>query len=176
MKRKVLAIVLVLFLMPMMLCTSSYAANICDVEATATPSTIKPGDEVNITVAVKNITEAIAGVSFTLNYDDEDTFDFVSATAGSNWTVTRVENSYTVLTEDFESTTTAGTIVTIKLKAKSTITEGSTKDITLSSVEISKDDALKICEAQGKLEVACNFCNKKYSYTKEEIEKLFVNK
>ena len=43
-------------------------------------------------------------------------------------------------------------------------------------VALGKEDALEICNAQGKLEVACNFCNKKYSYSKEEVERLFENK
>lgn len=40
-------------------------------------------------------------------------------------------------------------------------------------VALGKEEALKVLEENGKLELTCNFCNSKYNFTKEDIEKLF---
>ncbi|MBQ8380130.1 MAG: Hsp33 family molecular chaperone HslO [Clostridia bacterium] len=40
-------------------------------------------------------------------------------------------------------------------------------------VALGKKEALKVLEENGKLELTCNFCNSKYNFTKEDIEKLF---
>lgn len=39
-------------------------------------------------------------------------------------------------------------------------------------VSIGKEDLSKIIEEDGKAEIVCQFCNKKYNFTKEELEKL----
>lgn len=40
-------------------------------------------------------------------------------------------------------------------------------------VALGKEESLKVLEENGKLELTCNFCNSKYNFTKEDIEKLF---
>lgn len=40
-------------------------------------------------------------------------------------------------------------------------------------VALGKEEALKVLEENGKLELTCNFCNSKYNFTKKDIEKLF---
>ena len=35
------------------------------------------------------------------------------------------------------------------------------------------DELCDTCEKEGKVEVACHFCNKKYVYNKADIDKLF---
>ena len=35
------------------------------------------------------------------------------------------------------------------------------------------DELCDTCEKEGKVEVACHFCNKKYVYNKTDIDKLF---
>ena len=40
-------------------------------------------------------------------------------------------------------------------------------------VALGKEEAQKVLEENGKLELTCNFCNSKYNFTKEDIEKLF---
>lgn len=52
----------------------------------------------------------------------------------------------------------------------------SAKKIEATIVALGKKDAIEIAKEQGKLELTCNFCNKKYSYTEEEVEKLFEGK
>ena len=38
---------------------------------------------------------------------------------------------------------------------------------------LGKDEALSIVDEMGQIEVCCHFCGKKYTYTKEQAEKLF---
>lgn len=52
----------------------------------------------------------------------------------------------------------------------------SLKRIQNTIIALGKKEAMKIYEENGKLELSCNFCNKKYSFTKEELEELFSNK
>lgn len=49
----------------------------------------------------------------------------------------------------------------------------SLKRIQKTIVALGKEEALKIYNENGKLELSCNFCNKNYSFSKEAIEELF---
>ena len=40
-------------------------------------------------------------------------------------------------------------------------------------ITLGKDELLKIIEEHGQIEVGCQFCNKKYRYSKEDIEGFF---
>ncbi len=52
----------------------------------------------------------------------------------------------------------------------------SLKRIQNTIIALGKEEALKIYNENRKLELSCNFCNKKYEFSKEEIEELFENK
>lgn len=43
-------------------------------------------------------------------------------------------------------------------------------------IALGKEEALKIINENGKLELSCNFCNKKYSFNEEDILSLFKRK
>ena len=47
------------------------------------------------------------------------------------------------------------------------------KRIEKTIIALGKDDALKIYDENNKFEVCCHFCNKKYCFSREEIERLF---
>ena len=47
--------------------------------------------------------------------------------------------------------------------------------ITSLIISLGKDEAFSIIEEVGKIEINCQYCDKKYVYTKEETEKLFNN-
>ncbi len=49
----------------------------------------------------------------------------------------------------------------------------SKKRIEETIIALGKKDALKIYDENNKFEVSCHFCNKKYNFTKEELENLF---
>ena len=49
----------------------------------------------------------------------------------------------------------------------------SSKRIEATIIALGKDDAINICKENNGIELCCNFCNKKYNYTLEEVEKLF---
>lgn len=40
-------------------------------------------------------------------------------------------------------------------------------------ITLGKEEAMQIVKAQGNIEVGCEFCNKKYVFTKEDVERLF---
>lgn len=40
-------------------------------------------------------------------------------------------------------------------------------------ITLGKKEAMQIVETQGNIEVGCEFCNKKYVFTKEDVERLF---
>ncbi len=52
----------------------------------------------------------------------------------------------------------------------------SLKRIENTIIALGKEEALKICKENGKIELSCNFCNKKYAFNMEEIQELFKNK
>lgn len=49
----------------------------------------------------------------------------------------------------------------------------SLKRIENTIIALGKEEALKIAKENGILELSCNFCNKKYRFNVEEVEKLF---
>ena len=49
----------------------------------------------------------------------------------------------------------------------------SSKRIEATIIALGKEDAINICKENNGIELCCNFCNKKYNYTLEEVEKLF---
>lgn len=51
----------------------------------------------------------------------------------------------------------------------------SLKRIENTIIALGKEETLKILKEKGILELSCNFCNKKYSFNEEQIEKLFKN-
>ena len=52
---------------------------------------------------------------------------------------------------------------------------GCSKDkISASLVSIGKEELKKIIEEDGKAEIVCHFCNKKYDFSKEELEELIL--
>ena len=42
-------------------------------------------------------------------------------------------------------------------------------------VSIGKDELKKIIDEDGKAEIICHFCNKKYNFSKEQLEELLKN-
>ena len=140
MRKKFLVILTIFFVMlNLIYVTNSFAATVCTIKASFSPNNQKPGDEVSIVVSATEINEAISGVGFSLEYD-ENVFDFSSANAVTGWTLTRTENLFTILTQNYEGTTQKGDICTIKLKVKDGV-EPTTKTIKLIGIQVAKEDA-----------------------------------
>ncbi len=142
MKNKVIKIFvgILISLICVALLNNSYAGSVCIIDATPSKGNLKPGQEIDIDISTTYIHEGIAGIGFFLDYD-ENKFDFISATTANNWTSTQIENSFTILTSDYEPTTDTGKIITLKLKAKDNATP-STSSIKLTHVQATTDDAL----------------------------------
>ena len=142
MKKKIIFSILVLFMLLSIISINTVFADteVAKIGATLSKETILKGEEVDIVISANEINEGIAGMTFSVNYDDT-LFDFVSKTDGDIWTSSKLENSYTILTESFEATTQTGNIITIKLKAKDTITADKQDTISITDIELSKDDA-----------------------------------
>ena len=142
MKKRILGILLVTFIVLVTFGLNVYAANICTVEAQFSAKKIEAGEEINIEIETTQINEKIAGIGFALYYDT-DVFDFISANAESGWTLSQTENLYTIFKEDYESTTEASKMLTITLKAKENVNNISTT-IKLDNVDATKDDATTV--------------------------------
>lgn len=113
--------------------------SICTVGYSVNNSTPKRGDEITITVSVKNITEPIATVGFTVNYD-QTKFDSPTGEALNGWEGSVAGTTYVITAPSYEATSTAGNIYTLKFKVKSDAEYGDTK-IAITKVQIAKDDA-----------------------------------
>ena len=142
MKKRVLVVLLITFIVLFTFCLNVYASNICTVEAQFSAKKIEAGEEINIDIETTQITEKIAGIGFALYYDT-DVFDFVSANVESGWTLSQTENLYTIFKEDYESTTETGKLLTITLKAKDSVNNISTT-IKLNNIDATKDDATTV--------------------------------
>ena len=141
MKNNVLKVfaIMIICLFSMSLLSSCYAASVCTIKFVTSPSNPQPGQRVTIEVSATEINEAIAGVGFTLEYD-ADIFEVVNATATEAWEITQTESLFTLLTKNYEATTTTGKLATIVLKVKDDASLGTT-DITFANIEATTDDA-----------------------------------
>ena len=139
MKRKTLIIFSILFIiLNLVFAGKIYAANICTVGFSVTNSTPQREEEVAVTVSVKNITEAIASVGFTVQYDSE-IFDTPVVETLNGWTQQVAGTTYALIAPANEGTTRAEDIYKLKFKVKSDAAIGETK-IGFTNLQVAKDD------------------------------------
>ena len=137
--RKVSVLLVILLLFNLLVVGNVLADNICTISAGFNPSNLNPGKELKITISAKDITEGISAVSFTLDYDSS-VFDFAGVEKKDGWTISQTETLYSIITDDYNATTTAGDIGVIKLKVKDDAKIGTTP-VKLTTIEVAKEDA-----------------------------------
>ena len=137
--RKVSVLLVIFLLFNLLVVGNVLADNICTISAGFNPSNLNPGKELKITISAKDITEGISAVSFTLDYDSS-VFDFAGVEKKDGWTISQTETLYSIITDDYNATTTAGDIGVIKLKVKDDAKIGTTP-VKLTTIEVAKEDA-----------------------------------
>ena len=137
--RKVSVLLVIFLLINLLVVGNVLADNICTISAGFNPSNLNPGKELKITISAKDITEGISAVSFTLDYDSS-VFDFAGVEKKDGWTISQTETLYSIITADYNATTTAGDIGVIKLKVKDDAKIGTTP-VKLTTIEVAKEDA-----------------------------------
>ena len=141
MKNKVLKILSMFIIIALYigLLNNSYAASVCTIKGVFSPSNPQPGQEVTIDISATEINEGITGLSFSLEYDAEK-FEIISATATDEWELSQTESLYTILTKNYEATTSTGKVATLKLKV---MENAPISQITLklTNIEVTTDDA-----------------------------------
>ena len=137
--RKVSVLLVIFLLINLLVVGNVLADNICTISAGFNPSNLNPGKELKITISAKDITEGISAVSFTLDYDSS-VFDFAGVEKKDGWTISQTETLYSIITDDYNATTTAGDIGVIKLKVKDDAKIGTTP-VKLTTIEVAKEDA-----------------------------------
>lgn len=124
--------------------TSVYAYN---TSLVASSSTVNPGKEFTITVKLSGLTNGLASINYDVTYDNT-LFEYVSFTkVKSGTTLNEVGNCLKLGYFDGEGGANAfndGSFVTIKFKAKSTITSDKTGQFSLSSRGAGDKDAKSI--------------------------------
>lgn len=140
MKNKVLKalIMFIISIISIGILNNSYAVSVCTIKGEFSPNNPIPGQEVTIDISATEINEAIAGLSFSLEYDEEK-LDFVSATATDLWEISQTETLFTILTKNYEATNNTGKIATIKLKVKENASASETT-IEFTNIEATTDD------------------------------------
>ena len=140
MKNRVLKalVIFIIIIVSIGILNNSYAVSVCTIKGAFSPSNPQPGQEITIDISATEINEAIAGVSFTLEYDAEK-FDIVSANATDLWEISQIETQFTILTKNYEATKNTGKIATIKLKVKENAAVSETT-IKLLNIEATTDD------------------------------------
>ena len=138
--KKISVLIIVLFMLNIFMIGNVFAANVCKISASFNPSNPYQGNEVTIKISASEITEDIAAVGFTLNYDS-DIFEFSGTEKADGWTIIPIEGiQFTIHTDSYEATRNAGTIGTIKLKVKNNAKLGNSL-IKISDIEVAKDDS-----------------------------------
>ena len=115
MKKRIISIFIFIF---MLSCCSIYKVNAttsCTLDASLSSGSAKPEDEIQLTVSVNKFNDGIAGVGFTLDFDSS-ILEITGVEKVSDWTITQTEDSFTVITDNYESTTKEGKIGIIKLR------------------------------------------------------------
>lgn len=141
--RKISVLIIAVFILNLFIGGNVFAANVCKISASFNPSNPYQGNEVTISLSVSEITEGIAAVGFSLDYDS-DVFEFSGTEKADGWSIIPVEGiQFTIHTDSYEATSDAGTIGTIKLKVKDNARLGNAL-IKLSNIEVAKDDSSTI--------------------------------
>ena len=141
--RKISVLIIAVFILNLFIGGNVFAANVCKISASFNPSNPYQGNEVTISLSVSEITEGIAAVGFSLDYDS-DVFEFSGTEKADGWSIIPVEGiQFTIHTDSYEATSNAGTIGTIKLKVKDNARLGNAL-IKLSNIEVAKDDSSTI--------------------------------
>ena len=141
--RKISVLIIAVFILNLFIGGNVFAANVCKFSASFNPSNPYQGNEVTISLSVSEITEGIAAVGFSLDYDS-DVFEFSGTEKADGWSIIPVEGiQFTIHTDSYEATSDAGTIGTIKLKVKDNARLGNAL-IKLSNIEVAKDDSSTI--------------------------------
>ncbi len=153
MKKKILSLfIIILIILNCIIISRVYAEkSICTIEANPSLSNPKPGQEFNIAISAKDITEKIASLSFLLDYDSS-IFEVLNSKDGNGWKSDNIEGSYTITTSNYEGTLVEGTIVTIPVKVKESAEEAQ-KEITIKGIDVSKEDASVVPVSDIKLTV-----------------------
>lgn len=137
--RRLSVLIIIALLLNILIGGTVFANNICQISASFNPSNPIQGQELEITISAKDITEGISVVSFTLDYDSS-VFEFTGVEKNDGWTISQTESLITIITDDYNATTKAGNIGKIKLKVNDNATLGNTL-IKLTSIEVVKEDA-----------------------------------
>lgn len=151
---KLLLIVFITFFICNIPKTKLYANNVCQIQADLSSTYAKPGTEIEMSISISNINEAIAGVEFSLDYDSS-ILEVVKLNNTNNWTITQTENFFTIFTKDYEATTQAEKMASIIFKVKNHEQVNATA-VTLSSIQITKDDASVVNLEEIKKELSTN--------------------
>ena len=137
--KKLSVLLIVVFILNICIIGSVFAANVCKISASFSPSNPNPGNELKISISASDITEGITAVSFTLDYDSQ-IFDFTGVEKADGWTISQTENLFSMITDDYNATSKSGKIGVIKLKVKEGASLGNTS-IKLTSIKVAKEDA-----------------------------------
>ena len=154
MKKKILGLfIIIVIILNCIVGSRVYAEeSICKIEANPSLSNLTPGQEFNIVISAKDITEEIAALEFFLDCDGSSVFEILNSKDGNGWKSDNIEGSYTITTSDYEGTLVEGTIVTIPVKVKESAEEAQ-KEITIKGIKVSKADASVVSVGDIKLTV-----------------------
>ncbi len=137
--KKISVLLIAVFILNIFLVGSVFAANVCKISASFDRNSQYQGKEVTIKISASEITEEIAAVGFTLNYDS-NIFEYSGIEKAEGWSIVPIEGiQFSIHTDSYEGTKTAGIIGTIKLKVKDNANLGNTL-IKISNIEVAKDD------------------------------------
>ncbi len=156
---KLLSVIIIgMLLLCSIFANNSYAADdpiiACKVSTFLSPNNPSPGQELSIDISVSEIKVPIAGVGFTLNYE-QNLFDFVSINSDNGWNkVDRADLTFMCYQESLESVTKEGKIATIKLKVKDNAS-ATTTNVGLTGIQVALDNnqPLKIQDLSQKVTI-----------------------
>ena len=138
MKRKSLLIITVLLIiLNCIFAGNAIAANVCTVGFSVNNNNPKRGESVAVTVSLNSITEAIATVGFTIDYDS-DIFEAPTIETLNNWTQLGQGTTYMLVAPDYVATTKTGNICKLTFQVKADADEGDTI-IEFKELAVSKD-------------------------------------
>ena len=114
------------------------AAEVPSITSRLSKNSIEKGRNFSLTVSASKMQEGFVGIAFTLNYDTSK-LELIDYSLGDLWELRNIEDFYSIVTKNYEVTTSEGDILTFNFKAKEGI-EATTANISLEKIEIVKDD------------------------------------
>lgn len=139
MKKKISLVLIIFIVLAGVFRVKTFATNSCTIECAVSNNSPRRGDQIEVVVSVKDIVNPVAGILYSLSYDNSKIELIGQVQSLNNWQISEMENTYFIFAPNYETVSTEQQCCKLVFKIKDTADLGDTI-ISFQNIQISKDD------------------------------------